>query len=164
MPEIFDKSLPRPGGVAAKAWWIEANIEGKAVMFLFHFGGVPNYLAAIASEAGQGLPGGIDDAAALYKRCSTAGCRRTTRLEATQLAAVLLPRDEGVALPAAAWIISPWCDLTSTNASITDNVDGDPIISIDVLQIVGPLYLVDNDPKDLTSPRRAQTSRAGRRC
>lgn len=100
-------------------------------------------------------PAGNDDAVAVYQSVLEEGRNPSDIVVGGDsagggLAAAMLVRlrDEGVALPAAAWIISPWCDLTNINASITDNAAKDPIISIDVLQMVGPLYLADKDPKD----------------
>lgn len=100
-------------------------------------------------------PAGNDDAVAVYKALLEDGLQETDITVGGDsagggLAAALLVRlrDEGEPLPAGAWLSSPWCDLTNVNDSITANADKDPIVSGDMLGMLGPLYIGNADPKD----------------
>jgi monoterpene epsilon-lactone hydrolase len=71
------------------------------------------------------------------------------------LAAALLvaTRDAGEALPAAAVLMSPTVDLTSTGASMTERVEQDPFSTPAMLRQFAADYLAGTDPKTpLASP------------
>jgi epsilon-lactone hydrolase len=71
------------------------------------------------------------------------------------LAAALLvaTRDAGEALPAAAVLMSPTVDLTSSGASMTERADQDPVSTPAMLRQFAADYLAGADPKtDLASP------------
>jgi len=75
------------------------------------------------------------------------------------LAAALLvaTRDAGEALPAAAVLMSPTVDLTSSGASMTERADQDPISTPAMLRQFASDYLAGADPKTpLASPLFAQ--------
>jgi epsilon-lactone hydrolase len=62
-------------------------------------------------------------------------------------------RDAGEALPAAAVLMSPTVDLTSSGASMTERVDQDPFSTPDLLRRLASDYLAGADPKTpLASP------------
>jgi cation diffusion facilitator CzcD-associated flavoprotein CzcO len=44
-------------GAEVRTWFLGANIPGKPVAVMFHFGGIPLYLADLAKERDAGLPG-----------------------------------------------------------------------------------------------------------
>jgi monoterpene epsilon-lactone hydrolase len=68
-------------------------------------------------------------------------------------------RDNGDALPAAAVLMSPTVDLTSSGASMTDRVDQDPISTPALLRRLASDYLAGADPKSpLASPLFASLS------
>jgi epsilon-lactone hydrolase len=61
-------------------------------------------------------------------------------------------RDSGAALPGAILSISPWVDMTLTNATIDSNADADKLLSRAVLELFRSLWLDDtgvgwNDPR-----------------
>src|SRR5208282_3174374 len=56
-------------------------------------------------------------------------------------------RDAGEALPAAAALMSPTVDLTSSGASMTDRADEDPISTPAMLRPFAADYLAGADPR-----------------
>lgn len=69
------------------------------------------------------------------------------------LATMVRLREQGVALPAAAVLLSPWVDLTMTGPSIRTHAGLDPSGSREKLAEAADLYLAGADPKDpLASP------------
>jgi monoterpene epsilon-lactone hydrolase len=68
-------------------------------------------------------------------------------------------RDKGESLPAAAVLMSPTVDLTSSGASMTDRVDRDPISTPELLRQLASDYLAGADPRSpLASPLFASLS------
>ena len=68
-------------------------------------------------------------------------------------------RDAGEALPAAAVLMSPTVDLTSSGASMSERVDQDPISTPALLSQFASDYLAGADPKTpLASPLFASLS------
>ena len=62
-------------------------------------------------------------------------------------------RDSGEDLPAAAVLMSPWADLSSSGASITERVDEDPILTPHEVPAFAATYLAGADPRTpLASP------------
>jgi epsilon-lactone hydrolase len=62
-------------------------------------------------------------------------------------------RDGGEDLPAAAVLMSPWTDLSSSGASITERVSEDPIFGPGRLEALAADYLAGTDPRTpLASP------------
>jgi epsilon-lactone hydrolase len=69
------------------------------------------------------------------------------------VALLVATRDAGEALPAAAALMSPTVDLTSSGASMTERVEQDPISTPALLQHFADDYLAGADPKTaLASP------------
>jgi epsilon-lactone hydrolase len=75
------------------------------------------------------------------------------------VALLVATRDAGEALPAAAVLMSPTVDLTSSGASMTERVDQDPISTPALLRQFASDYLAGADPKTpLASPLFASLS------
>lgn len=69
------------------------------------------------------------------------------------MATLVAARDAGLAMPAAAVLISPWADLTITAESYQTRVAEDPTLSADRLKMLGQLYLNGADDRHpLASP------------
>lgn len=69
------------------------------------------------------------------------------------MAVLLSLRDAGEKLPACAWCISPWVDLTMSGGSMASKAAVDPMIQKDYLQDIGAAYLHGADPRTpLASP------------
>jgi acetyl esterase/lipase len=64
------------------------------------------------------------------------------------LSTIMDARDQGMRQADAAYLISPWADLTCGAASYQDLRDSDPIISRELLQKTAGLYLSGEDPRD----------------
>ena len=62
-------------------------------------------------------------------------------------ATMLRLRDEGVELPAAAVVVSPWTDLALTGESLRLNADIDPMIPAELAPLVVDLCLAGTDPR-----------------
>lgn len=72
------------------------------------------------------------------------------------VAAMLLLRDRGEPLPAAALLLSPWTDLEVTGESCRSARRKDPMLSPRILRDYARLYLQGKDPRDpLASPIHA---------
>jgi acetyl esterase/lipase len=63
--------------------------------------------------------------------------------------AVLKMRDQGLALPGAVYLLSPWADLTSTGDTYTTLAAADPILNIEMLSWSAAAYA---DPADQKNP------------
>jgi monoterpene epsilon-lactone hydrolase len=75
------------------------------------------------------------------------------------VALLVAARDAGEALPAAATLMSPTVDLTSSGASMTERVDQDPFSTPDMLRQFAAAYLAGADPETpLASPLFAALS------
>jgi monoterpene epsilon-lactone hydrolase len=69
------------------------------------------------------------------------------------VALLVATRDAGEELPAAAALMSPTVDLTSSEASMTERVDQDPLSTPDMLRQFAAQYLAGADPRTpLASP------------
>ena len=60
---------------------------------------------------------------------------------------VLKMRDQGIALPAALWLLSPWSDITATGDTIETLVDFDPTLTTDMLGWAGEAYAAPEDQR-----------------
>jgi acetyl esterase/lipase len=61
--------------------------------------------------------------------------------------AVLKMRDQGLALPGAVYLMSPWADLTSTGDTYTTLAAADPILNVDMLSWSAAAYAEPADQK-----------------
>jgi monoterpene epsilon-lactone hydrolase len=169
------------GGVAAS--WLDAPgaRQDRALLFLhgggFQFGSLRSdgeLAARIGRASGMRVlfleyrlapehpfPAAIDDVLAAWR-----WLRSDQHLDAGSLAVagdsaggglsvalLLATRDAGEALPAAAVLMSPTVDLTSSGASMSERVDQDPISTPGLLAGLASDYLAGADPKEpLASP------------
>ncbi len=113
------------------------------------------------------FPAAIDDVLAAWRWLRTSQDLSATSIAVTGgsagggLAVALLValRDAGEALPAAAALMSPTVDLTSSGASMTERADQDPISTPAMLRQFAAGYLAGADPKTpLASPLFASLS------
>jgi monoterpene epsilon-lactone hydrolase len=112
------------------------------------------------------FPAAIDDVVAAWRWLTDQGLSATSMAVAGDsagggLAVALLVaiRDAGEALPAAAVLMSPTVDLTSSGASMTERADEDPISTPAMLRQFASDYLAGTDPKTpLASPLFASMS------
>ncbi len=109
------------------------------------------------------FPAGLDDALANYKRVLEAGFAPDDVVLAGEsaggnltVALLLRLRDEGMAMPAGAYLLSPWLDLEHRGASHADNAARDPIFTRDDLEGAAKSY-AGTTPRSnpLISPLRA---------
>jgi acetyl esterase/lipase len=64
------------------------------------------------------------------------------------LAALIELRDNGVQLPAAAFLLSPWLDMALSGESMQTRAQIDPLSSYEGLHAAAQLYLAGRDPRD----------------
>jgi monoterpene epsilon-lactone hydrolase len=100
------------------------------------------------------FPAAVDDAVSVYRALLAEGAdpRRMAVMGESAgggltLALLLRLRDEGVPLPAAAAVLSPWTDLALTGASLTRNAEADPMIRSDEAPRLARYYLGGADPR-----------------
>ncbi|MGH1550732.1 alpha/beta hydrolase [Leifsonia poae] len=167
----------------ARAFWLDAPgaEDGRALLFLhgggFQLGSLASdgeLAARIGRAAGMcvlfleyrlapenAFPAALDDVRAAWRwLTSDVGLAPSSLAVAGDsagggLAVSLLVslRDSGADLPAAAALMSPTVDLTSSGASMTERVDQDPISTPELLRSLAADYLQGADPRDpLASP------------
>jgi monoterpene epsilon-lactone hydrolase len=165
------------GGVPALDVQVE-GADGDAVIFYLHGGGYvigsartgANLAAPLSRRTGlpavsleyrlapeNPFPAGLDDALAAYKDLLGSGRKIVIAGDSAggglALATMLAAKRDGLPLPAAAVVFSPWTDLTLSGASLTDRSDFDPLFSHEHIAAYADLYLAGHDPKDeLASP------------
>jgi epsilon-lactone hydrolase len=107
------------------------------------------------------FPAAVEDAAAAYRGLLAAGVKPGQLVLAGDsaggglaLATLILLRDQGEPLPAAAALFSPWTDLAATGASLTSNRRSDPMFSgVKFGATAAKVYLAGADPRTpLASP------------
>ena len=181
VPDDVQVTEVTAGGVPA--YWLDApgTDAGRVLIFLhgggFEFGSVRSdgeLAARLGRAAGMRVlfpeyrlapehhfPAAIDDVIAAYRWLRTdqrlnagsiavAGDSAGGGLAVGLLTAI---RDAGEALPAAAALMSPTVDLTSSGASMTERVDQDPISTPAMLRQFASDYLAGADPRTpLASP------------
>jgi acetyl esterase/lipase len=101
------------------------------------------------------FPAAVEDAAKAYRWMLAEGCdpRRIAFMGDSAggglvFAALLMLRDQGVALPAAAVAMSPWTDLTLTSMTIRRNVDIESMLSAEQSKNFAAWYLAGADPRN----------------
>jgi acetyl esterase/lipase len=149
------------GGVPTAEITVD-GIEARHVVLYFH-GGVyvmsDAFLAAgLASQVGRRTqakvisvdyrlapeypyPAAVDDALAAYEALLDDGIAASDIAFAGEsaggglaVATMVNARDRGLALPAAAWVMSPYVDLTLTGTTIEGKRDADPLLSRELLE------------------------------
>jgi monoterpene epsilon-lactone hydrolase len=182
-PVPDDVSVTDVTASGVPAHWLTApgTDAGRVLLFLhgggFEFGSVRSdgELAARLGQAGgmrvlfpeyrlapeHHFPAAIDDVVAAWRWLRTdqgldarsiavAGDSAGGGLAVALLVAI---RDAGEPLPAAAVLMSPTVDLTSSGASMTERVDQDPLSTPDMLRQFAADYLAGADPRTpLASP------------
>jgi monoterpene epsilon-lactone hydrolase len=100
------------------------------------------------------FPAALDDAVAAYRWLLAQGAdpRRIALMGDSAggglvLATMMRLRDEGVALPAAAAVVSPWTDLALTGESFRLNAATDPLVPVELAPAAVDLYLAGADPR-----------------
>lgn len=63
------------------------------------------------------------------------------------LASMMRLRDDGMPLPAAAVLLSPWTDLALTGQSLTEYGSSDPMVPVELMPKAVELYLAGADPR-----------------
>ena len=103
------------------------------------------------------FPAAVDDALAAYNALQEGG--RDVLIAGDSaggglaLATILAARRQGLRLPPAAVVFSPWTDLTLSGASMDARSDQDPLFSREHFDAYVDAYLAGHDPKDeLASP------------
>jgi acetyl esterase/lipase len=106
------------------------------------------------------FPAAIDDAVAAYRWLLAQGYEPRSIVfggdsagTALALSALLALRERALPLPAAAFLISSWVDLTMSGESIASRAQVDPLTTQAGLAAAARLYLADADPRlPLASP------------
>ena len=155
-----------------------AGADGDGVILYLHGGGYvigsartgANLAAPLARRTGlqavsldyrlapeAAFPAAVDDALAAYKELLEGGREIFVAGDSAggglALALVLAARREGLPLPAAVVVFSPWADLTLSGASMDTRGDFDPLFSRAHMDAYVDHYLAGHDPKDeLASP------------
>jgi acetyl esterase/lipase len=101
------------------------------------------------------FPAGLEDAVTAWRWLIDNGAKPAATMMVGDsagggltLATMLKLRDEGLTLPAAAAVMSPWTDLALTGASFRDNADSDPMLIADDVPRFAAAYLAGTDPRD----------------
>ncbi|MGB6538641.1 MAG: alpha/beta hydrolase [Xanthobacteraceae bacterium] len=99
------------------------------------------------------FPAALEDAVSSYRWLLASGTSAANTVfmgdsagGGLTLAALLKARDEGLALPAAAVVLSPWTDLALTGESLTRNANSDPMLNAVHLPRLAGEYLAGADP------------------
>jgi epsilon-lactone hydrolase len=162
------------GGVPAE-WLVPAGAGADRVLVYFHGGayqlGSPATLRHLVGllAAGAGaralsvdyrlapehpFPAAVEDAVTAYRWLLAGGTNPAHVAFAgdsagggLSLAALVALRDAGVALPAAAAVMSPWTDLALTGESLRTRAAVDVMLKPDGMQETADAYLAGQDPR-----------------
>jgi epsilon-lactone hydrolase len=186
LPGDVNVTAATRGGVPTAEITID-GIEPRCVVLYFH-GGVyvmsDAFLAAgLASQVGRRThakvisvdyrlapehpyPAAVDDAFAAYGALLNNGIAPADIAFAGDsaggglaIATMVNARDHGLPLPAAAFVMSPYADLTLTGTTMETKRDVDPLLSREALEARIPDYTAGQDPAlDLISPIFADLS------
>jgi acetyl esterase/lipase len=101
------------------------------------------------------FPAALDDAVAGYRWLLAEGAapRKLAIIGDSAgggltLATLLKLRDDGLPLPAAAVVLSPWTDLAVTGTSLARNARADPMLAAEVVPWLARHYLAGADPRN----------------
>jgi len=175
-PAADDLKIEKLTVAGRPAEWVRATgtKDGYAILYLHGGGYVMGSLNTHRSLAGEisrasnaavllldyrlapenKFPAGLEDALAAYRwllsqgfapgKIAIGGDSAGGGLTAATLVAL---RDSKSPLPGAGILISPWSDLTCTNASYKTRAEADPMVQHDGLDKMTRAYLGDTDPK-----------------
>jgi len=181
LPRGTKKEAIMAGSVPAKWFWFPGCLENKVILYLHGGGYVAGSInthkdlgARIAQASNVRLliidyrlapehpfPAALEDAVTAYQwLISTEGIAPENVVIAGDsagggltAAALVKLRDDGVTLPAAAVMLSPWTDLAQTGDSIKLKAAEDPFLSPEELDFDANLYRADDNVKNpLISP------------
>jgi monoterpene epsilon-lactone hydrolase len=170
-------------GVAAE-WSLAPGSDPSKVLLFFHGGGYCSGSIVshrgMVTEAGRAarartlavgyrlapehpFPAAIEDARSAYRFLLDQGIAPSKTViggdsagGGLTLALMTSVRDAREALPACAWLVSPWVDLRMTGASLAEKAVTDPLISKSYLEELASAYLAGADPANpLVSPLNA---------
>jgi epsilon-lactone hydrolase len=174
------------GGVPTAEITVD-GIEPRHVVLYFHGGvyvmGDASLAAGLASEVGRRThakvisvdyrlapehpyPAAVDDALAAYQAVLNNGVAPSDIAFAGEsaggglaIATLVNARDHGLPLPAAAFVMSPYADLSLAGATIETKREVDPLLSREALEARVPDYTAGHDPAlGLISPIFADLS------
>lgn len=156
-------------GASPVEWTARAGASSERIVLYLHGGGYicgsPKSHRAITCELAESFagrvgsidyrlapenpfPAAVDDVVAAVEKLYIRGISpRSLALAGDSaggglaIASMLAIRDRGLPLPAAAWVISPWTDLTNSSISIQQNATRDPIVFVDAIERTARLYL-----------------------
>lgn len=164
------------------AEWLRAPgiRDGRAILYLHGGGyvvGSPHTHRSLAGEVSRAaqaavllidyrlapehpFPAAVEDGVAAFRWLLAQGFAATETAIAGDsaggglaVATLMSARDQGVPMPGAAVCISPWSDMTCSNASYQTRADADPIVSSGGITQMAELYLQGADPTNpLASP------------
>lgn len=164
-----DETGGRPGE------WVGVPAARRHVLYLhggYYVAGRPSTYRTLAGRFASGLdadvllldyrlapehphPAAVDDALAAYRALLDTGADPIAMAVAGDsagggltLALLLRLKAEGVPLPAAAVLFSPWLDLTCASPSVDRNDEADDLLTAAALRAAAPLYAGDRDPAD----------------
>jgi len=170
----------RLGGVRTAEITVD-GVEPRHVVLYFHGGvyalGDELQAAELASQIGRRtdakvisvgyrlapehpFPAAVDDALSAYRALLAAGTAPADVVVAGEsaggglaVATLVNARDQGLPLPAAAFVMSPWADLTLAGMSMDTKAEVDPLLSRELLRPAAARYLAGHDAAlGLTSP------------
>jgi epsilon-lactone hydrolase len=153
---------------AVRGEWVRAGDSARAMIYYLHGGGYVAcspathrpFTAALARGTGARVfaldyrrapetpfPAAVEDAVAGYRWLLAGGARAEDIViggdsagGGLAMAALVALRDAGVALPRAAFCLSPWTDLAATGDSIASNDPHDPMFYGDAVRRIAPAY------------------------
>jgi epsilon-lactone hydrolase len=186
LPPGVKATTAKSGGVPTAEVTID-GVEPSHVVLYFHGGvyvmGDAALAAGLASQIAQRTqakavsveyrlapehpyPAAVDDALAAYKGLLDEGTAPSDIVFAGEsaggglaVATLVNARDQGLPLPAAAYAMSPYADLTLAGASMDSRAALDPLLSRVALEARIPDYIADADPAlGLISPIFADLS------
>jgi acetyl esterase/lipase len=173
LPAGVTVSVAALGGVPAAEVTVD-GVEPRHVVLYFHGGvyvlGDAFQAAALAAQVARRTsakvisvdyrlapehpyPAAVDDALAAYQALLDGGTPPADIAFAGEsaggglaVATMVNARDHGLPLPAAAYLMSPYADLTLAGATMQTKRDADPLLSPEALQARVPDYTAGQDP------------------
>lgn len=189
LPSLSEARVTTADASGVPAEWVQApQATDRAVVLFLHGGGYNicsprthrSFTTHLSQAAGcrvlsiayrlapeHPYPAAVDDAVTVYRwllaqgiapgRIGFAGDSAGGGLA---VATMLRLRDEDAPLPAAAYLVSPWVDLTRTEAAWGPYKDRDPLLNPEQLERMALGYLAGRSPRTpLASPLYADLSR-----
>ncbi len=125
------------------------------VSHIAHAAGVRALLPEYGLAPENRFPGPIDDAVEVYRALLADGYDPDRLLIAGDsaggglaVATLLTLRDEGLPMPRAAFLLSPWLDLTASGETMESRSDQDPWFRADDIRVIARYYCDDDQRSD----------------